>query len=167
MSRKLWLLRVNKIFFEMQCQSYTFVMLLLPLYARSESSSSTTLPCCSRLMDSKVPKKTAPPRAIHRVLGTTPRNKAGRPSSEYILDKVGKIFEYSKLPSDRIESMIRVFATSKGVVMAAAMDPARLPQRAASGQGRSASALPVGDRFVANVDLRYSYRGNWIQQKGI
>lgn len=60
------------------------------------------------------------------------------------------------MPSDFLESIILVLATSKGVVTQAANEPDTLPQRAASGHAARLSGRPFGERCTASIDFRYS-----------
>lgn len=67
--------------------------------------------------------------------GITPFQKAEKPSFRCISINVDKILARSW--PERSESMILVLITSKGVVIAAAVDPAMLPHNAARWAGRS------------------------------
>lgn len=58
--------------------------------------------------------------------------------------------------------MTRVLRTSSGVVSAAAVPPAMLPQTAASCAYRG-----FRSRYIDSRDLRNSYSGNWSDVKGI
>ena len=58
-------------------------------------------------------------------------------------------------------SMMRVLATSRGVVRAAATDPATLPQRA------SCHAATGDASSCCTARFRYSYSGSWIRANGI
>ena len=48
---------------------------------------------------SKVPRKTAPPKPIHNVLGTIPEKSAPGPSLARICRNVGKIFLFTPGPN--------------------------------------------------------------------
>ena len=63
-------------------------------------------------------------------------------------------------------SMIRVFATSKGVVRPAAIPPAILPHTAAYLAGSSSELRSPSD-VVATIVFRRSYSGNCTHVKGI
>lgn len=65
----------------------------------------------------------------------------------------------------RPESMMRVFATSSGVVTAAANPPAMEPHRAASVAGRSRTS-PDAVRRRASASFIRSYSGNWMHVNG-
>jgi len=111
---------------------------------------------------SYAPRNTAPPADIHSVRGTTPAKRAFNPSWTYICrkreSKVGGASFYGSLRSN----MTRVLRTSSGVVTAAAIPPAILPQTAAS-RAHNGFLVRLRDSGVLNR----SYNGNCMEVKGI
>ena len=67
---------------------------------------------------SYTPKNTAPPIDIQRVLGTTPAKRPLMPNSCHTLPSVYDMLCFVAISEPASASIIRVFATSRGVVTA-------------------------------------------------
>lgn len=134
---------------------YTRVALLTILYSfllfppstpKAEGGGGNTGES-NRRASSYAPKYTNPPIVIHITRGANPENSVAPPSSRTTLLKTSTIPRYFR-PCTSFSKINLVLITSSGVVIAAAMAPAKDPQVAAW-KGETACPCSVDQAVLA------------------